>query len=250
MLSDLLETELPYLRRYARAVMGAQDVGDQLVSAMIELKLMPRIEEGATVFSRVSLFRLLDETLIEHVRNGVENIAPGDPLGQMGTVSRRALMLISVEGFTLADAGAILGVAAGEVEAALADAETALTRSLVTSIMIIEDEPMIAAHISEIVKELGHTPVGVASTFDQAMALASGHEFGLILADIHLADGSSGIDAVNEIRKKFDVPVIYITAYPERLLTGEGQEPVFLIPKPFRVDLVKAVISQALLGRH
>jgi hypothetical protein len=40
--------------------------------------------------------------------------------------------------------------------------------------------------------------------------------------------------------------VIFITAYPERLLTGERPEPTFLITKPFQPEIVKAVISQAL----
>jgi hypothetical protein len=42
------------------------------------------------------------------------------------------------------------------------------------------------------------------------------------------------------------VPVIFITAYPERLLTGERPEPTFLVTKPFRPEVVKAIISQAL----
>jgi CheY-like chemotaxis protein len=69
---------------------------------------------------------------------------------------------------------------------------------------------------------------------------------GLVLADIQLADGSSGLDAVNEMLKSFSVPVVFITAYPERLLTGERPEPAFLITKPFQPETVKAVISQAL----
>ena len=69
---------------------------------------------------------------------------------------------------------------------------------------------------------------------------------GLVLADIQLADGSSGLDAVNEILTEIEVPVIFITAFPERLLTGEKPEPAFLITKPFRPEAVKAAISQAL----
>jgi CheY-like chemotaxis protein len=68
----------------------------------------------------------------------------------------------------------------------------------------------------------------------------------MVLADIQLADGSSGLDAVNEMLTSFSVPVIFITAYPERLLTGERPEPAFLITKPFQPETVKAVISQAL----
>ena len=69
---------------------------------------------------------------------------------------------------------------------------------------------------------------------------------GLVLADIQLADGSSGIDAVKDILQRYDVPVIFITAFPERLLTGERPEPTFLITKPFQPETVKAAIGQAL----
>ena len=69
----------------------------------------------------------------------------------------------------------------------------------------------------------------------------------LILADIQLADNSSGIDAVNDLLKAIgDVPVIFITAFPERLLTGERPEPAFLISKPYKEDQVKSAVSQAM----
>jgi CheY-like chemotaxis protein len=68
----------------------------------------------------------------------------------------------------------------------------------------------------------------------------------MVLADIQLADGSSGIDAVNDILAESPIPVIFITAFPERLLTGERPEPAFLVTKPFNPEMVKALISQAL----
>ena len=54
------------------------------------------------------------------------------------------------------------------------------------------------------------------------------------------------MDATRDILGRFDVPVIFITAFPERLLTGERPEPTFLITKPFQRTTVKAAISQAL----
>jgi len=87
---------------------------------------------------------------------------------------------------------------------------------------------------------------GVAVTRDEAVQLAMAHRPGLVLADIQLADDSSGIDAVKDILAEFSVPVIFITAFPERLLTGERPEPTFLITKPFQRSTVKAQIAQAL----
>jgi CheY-like chemotaxis protein len=112
--------------------------------------------------------------------------------------------------------------------------------------MIIEDEPIIAMDLETIVRDLGHHVVGVAVTRDEAVAMALDKRPGLVLADIQLADDSSGIDAVKDILAQFSVPVIFITAFPERLLTGERPEPTFLITKPFQRSTVKAAISQAL----
>ena len=92
----------------------------------------------------------------------------------------------------------------------------------------------------------GHRVTGVARTRREAIQLAGKGKPGLILADIQLADGSSGIDAVNDLLSESEVPVIFITAYPERFLTGERPEPAFLIAKPFQPANVSAVISQAL----
>ena len=117
---------------------------------------------------------------------------------------------------------------------------------ITASVLIIEDEPLIALDIEGIVGDLGHDVVGIATTRTEAGELARKTKPGLVLADIQLADGSSGIDAVNDILKGADMPVIFITAYPERLLTGERAEPTFLITKPFKPEMVKAVISQAL----
>ena len=100
--------------------------------------------------------------------------------------------------------------------------------------------------IESLVQSLGHRVNGVARTHTEAIEAVERQRPGLVLADIQLADGSSGLDAVNEMLSSFAVPVVFITAYPERLLTGERPEPAFLITKPFQPETVKAVISQAL----
>jgi CheY-like chemotaxis protein len=117
---------------------------------------------------------------------------------------------------------------------------------IATDILIIEDELLIAADLKRLMLELGHRVTGVARTHREAVELAKAKRPGLILADIQLADGSDGIDAVNEILSWRRVPVVFVTAFPERLLTGRRPEPTFLMPKPFDVDDVRAVVSQAL----
>jgi CheY-like chemotaxis protein len=121
-----------------------------------------------------------------------------------------------------------------------------LAAEIATDVLIIEDEALIAMDLEHLVEDLGHRVIGVARTHSKAVSIAKAHVPGLILADIHLADNSSGLDAVNELLRSFEVPVIFITAYPERFLTGERPEPAFLIAKPFQPSAVSAVISQAL----
>ena len=104
--------------------------------------------------------------------------------------------------------------------------------------LLLEEELLLVRHSGEIPEVALHASVHYLTEDPEGP--------GLVLADIQLADGSSGIDAVKDILKRFDVPVIFITAFPERLLTGERPEPTFLITKPFQPETVKAAISQAL----
>ena len=167
-------------------------------------------------------------------------------LEAMTPASRQAFLLRTVEDFSLEDVAAILAVGVDEAARLLDAAGREIAEQVVTSVLIIEDEPIIALDIEGLVRDLGHEVTGVARTHTEAVAMVRERAPGLVLADIQLADGSSGLDAVNEILTQIDTPVIFITAFPERLLTGEKPEPAFLVTKPFRPETVKATISQAL----
>ena len=160
--------------------------------------------------------------------------------------SRQAFLLRTVEGFSLDEVAAILQVDPDEAAGLVDAAGREIAEQVATSVLIIEDEPIIALDIESMVRDLGHEVTGVARTHREAVEMVKAHPPGLVLADIQLADGSSGLDAVNEILTTIDTPVIFITAFPERLLTGEKPEPAFLVTKPFRPETVKATISQAL----
>jgi CheY-like chemotaxis protein len=140
----------------------------------------------------------------------------------------------------------VLDVAEEEAGRLLSKAAEDISAHVATDVLIIEDEPLIAMDIEHLVTSLGHRVTGIARTKAEAVDLFERDPARMILADIQLADGSSGIDAVNEILRGITVPVIFITAYPEHLLTGERPEPAFLVTKPFNEDMVKALISQAL----
>ena len=260
-LGDTLRPHLSFLRRYARALSGTQRAGDDYVRATLETIVAAPDEFDTDLDVRVSLYsvfhrvwsaaalrehdRTAGDTLLDDAGADEAAIATGR-LSRVTPLSRQCLLLTAMEGFSAADAGTILGIDAAAVgrhaDEAIADIENQ-TRA---EVMIIEDEPIIAMDIETIVRDLGHDVTGIAVTRDEAVELAEERRPGLILADIQLADDSSGIDAVAEILRRFHVPVIFITAFPERLLTGERPEPAFLITKPFQRSTVKAAISQAL----
>ncbi len=167
-------------------------------------------------------------------------------LANLSPRPRQAFLLVAVEGFSHPQAAEVLGVNDSEFSTLLDEASHEISRQVATEIMIIEDEPLIAMDIEQMVQSLGHKVVSIARTHTEAVRLFEQTQPRMILADIQLADGSSGIDAVNDILNTHSVPVIFITAFPERLLTGERPEPTFLVTKPFNPDMVKALISQAL----
>ena len=178
--------------------------------------------------------------------DGLASATPSERLMRIAPRSRQAFLLTAVEGFSPAEAADILSVTFEEVETLIAEAQADIDAELATDVLIIEDEPVIATDIAALVKELGHRVCGIAATREEARQAAVKEAPGLVLADIQLADGSSGIDAVKDILASLDTPVIFITAFPERLLTGERPEPTFLITKPFQPETVKAAIGQAL----
>lgn len=237
-ISETVEQQLPYLRRYARAVTGAAVQGDLAVETMLE-HLITGLPEDV---SRVSLFQALDRTLCSP-RGWSSASVPLSPPG------RRGLLLTTMEGFNPADAARILGISETELSGLIETSGNDLSAPLSARVFIIEDEPLIVASLSQIVTSLGHTVAGIASTRQQAVEAAINANPDLILADIQLADGSQGTDAVAEIRNQIKAPAIFITAFPERLLTGRDGEPTFLVPKPFKPVQIKTLIGQALFIR-
>jgi DNA-directed RNA polymerase specialized sigma24 family protein len=242
---------LPYLRRYARALTGSQASGDAYVAATLETLVKdPGLLEAADL-PRVTLFRLFSTIWNSLAVNGaadpVANAMPAERhLGQITAKPRQAFLLISVEGFSEQHAARILDVDAPTLRRLVEESGRELAAQIATDVLIIEDEALIALDLEALVENLGHKVVGIARTRAEATSIARTGAPGLILADIQLADGSSGLDAVNDLLNTFEVPVIFITAYPERFLTGERPEPAFLVSKPYQPATVSALVSQAL----
>ena len=247
---------LPLLRRYSRALTGAQDSGDAFVAATLEAIVAKPEEFPREIDPRTGLYRtfhrIWESANIEVDEDDEDEATPKgekkahERLRALSPLSRQALLLTTLENFTVPETAEILGRAPDVVNALLEDAIDELDEQTRARILIIEDEAVIAMDLSDLVTNAGHEVVATATTASQAVSAAKRERPDLVLADIQLADGSSGIDAVRDILAAFEVPVIFITAFPDRLLTGERPEPTFLITKPYSPDMVRAAVSQAL----
>jgi CheY-like chemotaxis protein/DNA-directed RNA polymerase specialized sigma24 family protein len=252
-LAHAIAEHLPYLRRYARALCGTQKSGDAYVRACLETIVADPSVIGSDKTPRVALYRLFHK-LWGSANVDLRSVASSKPavgvekkLGELTPARRQALLLTAMEGFNVGDTARILDVGEEEVKQMVAQAVREISDQPSTKVLIIEDEPIISLDLQSIVREMGHTVAAIATTRDEAVRAARKTEPGLVLADIKLADGSSGIDAVRQILSEVQVPIVFITAYPERLLTGERPEPTFLVTKPFVPETVRVAVSQALL---
>jgi DNA-directed RNA polymerase specialized sigma24 family protein len=249
--SQLIAQHVPYLRRYARALTGNQSSGDSYVAATLEALVKEPEMISADEQPRIALFRLFSRIWNSVGVNGasdrVVNLVPAERhLGHISAMPRQAFLLVSVEGFSEGDAATILDVDRAKLQELVEESGRELAAQIATDILIIEDEVLIALDLENLVESLGHRTIGIARTRAEATALSRTKRPGLILADIQLADGSSGLEAVNDLLNSFEVPVIFITAYPERFLTGERPEPAFLVSKPYQQSTVSALVSHAL----
>jgi CheY-like chemotaxis protein len=266
-IADRVNADLPFLRRFARSLTGSQSVGDAAVVATLEAIISDPsvLEEGLS--PRVALYKVFLQNLNAAPAKaaGAETASAGNGsaggrsmggpaavraadrnLATLPPRARQAFLLVAVEEFRPADAARAMAVSEAELQALIEEAGRDIARQVATDVVIIEDEPLIALDLVQLVNDLGHRVVRVARTAEQAVEATRRLRPGLVLADIHLADGSSGLDAVNEILRTLSVPVVFVTAFPQRLLTGTRPEPTFLVTKPFQPQNVKAVISQAL----
>jgi CheY-like chemotaxis protein/DNA-directed RNA polymerase specialized sigma24 family protein len=253
MISREISAHLPYLRRFARALVGNREGGDAYVLGTLEALVADPGKLNENEDLRVSLYKIFlavwgSAPINVHTEppSGLEDEGARRNLEAISLKPRIAFLLHALEGFDLEQIGEALDVSERGAAELLDVANSEIADQIATGVLIIEDEPLIAHDLRSIVEELGHRVVGMARTHREAVAAIDAAKPGLILADIQLADGSSGLEAVNEILGSMSTPVIFVTAYPERFLTGAPPEPAFLIAKPFSVESLKAVISQAL----
>ncbi|APX10533.1 response regulator [Tateyamaria omphalii] len=251
-LADAISPVLPYLRRYARALTGSQTSGDAYAAETLEAILRDEASFDRSLSHKVALFRVFhtiwhrSEALDAGSETGLKDTARKH-LNKLTPNSREALLLSTIEDFTVSEIAQIMGINGQEADLMVSTAYSEMGNAIAGQVMIIEDEAIIAMDLEALVAECGHKVTGIARTRSAAVDLGRRTPPDLILADIQLADDSSGIDAVRDLLADLgDIPVIFITAFPERLLTGDRPEPAFLITKPFSEPQVRTAISQAM----
>lgn len=251
--SEQILPHLPYLRRFARAVSGSQSSGDAYVATLLEVLgddpsfLLERSDPKVALFKAFTrIWNSLSINFEDISNDETGKNSASRTIERMTPLPRQAFLLHSVEEFGVKDIATILCLPVSEVVALIDEAGREIAREISTDILIIEDEPIISFDLESIVESLGHRVMSIARTRDAAVRACKKDKPGLILADIELAGEGSGLDAVDEILKSIEVPVVFVTAYPERLLTGKRPEPTYLVTKPYRGETIKAIISQSL----
>lgn len=247
--SKRILAELPALRRFARALSGSQAMGDSQVERVLQVLLERPEDIDQTTDLRLALYRHLVKTALYDAQTEATTGRDEPVQRRLSTMTPRhrvAFLLRSLEGLTPDSIAKVLECSLTDVEDLLTRGAQEITDQLLADVLIIEDEPFIALDLETLVTDMGHHVIDVARTHKEALAIIREHKPGLILSDIRLADGSSGLEAVNELLQDSSVPVIFITAYPERFLTGDKPEPAFLVTKPYLPETIKALINQAL----
>lgn len=251
-LPNEIEKHLPYLRRYARAMTGSQERGDTLAAETLVTILSDLSVFHDGIDPKIALFRVLLDNWGNSPSAFANDITEAEAsaqilLSNLTPGSRHALLLCAIEQFSNEEIGMIMRRNPTEIDDLVKVARLDIAKAISGRVLVIEDEAAVAHDIENIVSEMGHTVIGTAPTKKDALHMVKYDEPDLIMSDIQLADDSSGIDAVGEILTDYPKkPVIFLTGFPERLLTGTGNEPAFLINKPYSPDQVRSAVSQAM----
>ena len=169
-LGQQLAPHLPFLRRYGRALTGSQVQGDRYVRATLEAIVAAPEEFPRDVDPRLGLYRTFQAIWNSaHIEDQPDAGSVEDSeaiararLARMSPLSRQALLLTAMEGFTPEDAAYLIDTDTQRVEELVNEALAEIEKQTRARVMIIEDEPIIAMDIESIVRDLGHDLTGVA----------------------------------------------------------------------------------------
>lgn len=122
------------------------------------------------------------------------------------------------------------------------------SRTKLASILIVEDEAIVALDLEMHLAELGYTVAGIADSGDKAIALARERRPDLILMDVRLKGPMDGVEVAEAVQRELDVPVIYLTSYSDASTVRRAARsgPYGYLTKPFEMKELHAGIEVAL----
>ncbi|WP_245613094.1 PhyR family response regulator anti-anti-sigma factor [Skermanella stibiiresistens] len=248
--------QLPYMRRYGRALTGSTSRGDDLVTRAMEDALGDpvtfRLDADEEVATRRRLYALLN-TLFDAPTGGAGGktaaTEAGHPmeaaLGTLPELERRVFLLVSLEELPTSQAADVLDLPVEQIREALGRAQNAMREQLVANILIVEDDAIIAYDLTETVLAMGHKVCGTAATMEEALAAAAANQPSLALMDLRLAHGGSGITTAQALRESRALPIIFVTAFAEELKQRGLDYLGPVIKKPFTREQIERAITQA-----
>lgn len=239
------------LRQFARAVTADRLAGDELADAVAR-DANRAVQDGEPPLTRAALFRRFVEAWREIVNRNTaprpfSNAALVRGLGAAPDEPRMVLLLTDICGFTRNEVETILAPLSKAYDTLLAEG-----RSIVRSVrrganaLVVEDEPLIAADLKDVLEDMGVAVIGMARTAEQAAREVIRKTPDIVLADYNLDGRKTGVDAVTAFQEQHSCPVIFITGYPDEVLKGEDVEPDFVIVKPYRPEAVQAAVAHCL----
>lgn len=254
----LIEQHVRHLRRYASILTGSKETGDKLILACL-LGLSATSERLRPGFGRLDLFCAFHGVVseveyafrpLEWPQLSQDQTETLQRLGSLKNIERAVLILRKVEQFEIDDVARITGLPRGEITP-ITDAACKILAGIEHhSVLIIEDEFFIARDLSRIVEEMGHSVCAIVGSADAAIKVAASRKPSLLLADLRLADGQfGGIRAAEKIASSTDIPVVYVTAYPDKATASHGND-ILVVRKPFHPASVIHAVNQALTRRH
>jgi CheY-like chemotaxis protein len=251
---DLMERHVRHLRRYASILTGSKQVGDALILTCLE-RLDTSSAEVRLDFSRVDLFRKFHDVVADVDYSfclsgwALLDEAEAQTLERLASLEKRdrAIMLLcKVEQFAIDDVARIMDLPRADIDRIAVSASKTLAGIEHFSILIMEDEFLIARDLSRIVEQMGYSVCGVVRNAEAAINVAASQKPSLLLADLELADGNfCGIRAAEQIASTSDIPVVFVTAYPNMAIESSVKSPQ-IVRKPFHPASVVHAVKQAL----
>lgn len=252
--AQVLERNLRALRRYASILTGSKATGDELILMCLE-RIAETEEHKEPGFDRVDLFRHFHDVVSDvgycYDASSWQDLHRDETqvlrrLAALADLDRGILLLRKIEWLSYDEIADIVRLPLDDIVPRLVDASKTMRELEHHSVLIIEDEFLIARDLWRIVEDMGHSVCGVAGNADVAITLAASEKPTLVLADLRLADGQfSGIDAARMITSSADIPIVFVTAYPEQAARTFASDP-YIVRKPFHPATIAAAVNCAL----